>query len=221
MASEINARIAKGENPAEEKRAIPELTLAELWREYLERHAKPHKKPRSLEEDEGLWNRHIKPWQRRRLVDITKKEVATLHARIGEQSGHYAANRMHSLLRHMFNLAIQWELFEGSNPCLGVTRFKEKSRERFIQPNEMPSFIAALYQEPDETLRDVILLLLLTGARKSNVMAMQFEDVDFGGQVWRIPDSKSGETLTLPLVPMATVNPLTPLAFPSSRKRPA
>ena len=57
--------------------------------------------------------------------------------------------------------------------------------------------------EPSETIRDFIYISLLTGARKSNVMAMAWADIDLDAATWTIPDTKSGQPVTLPLVPDA------------------
>jgi integrase len=42
---------------------------------------------------------------------------------------------------------------------------------------------------------------LLTGARRANVQAMRFEEINWSVATWRIPEdkSKSGESMTLPL----------------------
>ncbi len=103
------------------------------------------------------------------------------------------------MLRAMFNRAIAWELWKGDNPAEGVTKFRERSRDRFLQPSELPRFFEAVAQAPRDT-RDFLLLALLTGARRSNVLAMRWEDVRIEEATWRIPQTKTGEALTVPLV---------------------
>ena len=51
-----------------------------------------------------------------------------------------------------------------------------------------------------ELFRDFFLMLLLTGARRANVQAMRWEDISVERTVWRIPETKSGEPVTVPLV---------------------
>jgi len=53
------------------------------------------------------------------------------------------------------------------------------------------------------TSRREVLMCLLTGARRSNVEAMTWEQIDFSLDSWRIPETKNGESLTLPLSPDA------------------
>jgi integrase len=64
----------------------------------------------------------------------------------------------------------------------------------------MKSFFAALAAEPNATLRDLLTTALLTGARKSNVMAMRWDAIDFQTNLWRIPETKSGKPVVVPLV---------------------
>jgi len=205
-ASDLNSRIASGQNPAKAVRAqrhSENATLGELFRRYLEEHALPHKKPKSIKEDKGIFSRYLeRQWAKRRIKNITRNDVAALHLKVGETAGRFAANRLHALLRMLFNLATDWQLHEGPNPCIGVKLFKEPQRSRYIQPDEMPRFLSAVYQE-QETFRDLFLILLLTGARVGNVRAMRFQDVDLNSGLWEIPDTKSSEPLAVPLVPEA------------------
>jgi integrase len=87
------------------------------------------------------------------------------------------------------------------NPCHGVKANRETSRSRFLQPAELGRLLKAVEAE-SATLRDFFLLLLYTGARRSNVQAMKWADANLEQGVWRIAagESKSGEPLALPLV---------------------
>jgi integrase len=209
MAEVKIGKLADGEDIQAEKRAIrKETTLGELFDSYLELYAKPRK--RSWREDEGLWNRYFQPLRNRRLSAITPGDVQSAHGKIGREHGQGAANRAHSLLRKMFNFA-RTRGWRGDNPAVGVLRFKERSRERFMDGEELRQFFAALQAEPDITARDFFLLALLTGARRSNVLAMRWEDIDLSRGLWRIPGekSKNGEDLVVILAPQV-VELLTP-----------
>lgn len=202
----INAAIANGENPNDIKRADrAELTLQGLFDEYLERHSKIFNK--SWRDNEANYNNHLKKWKNRKLSKISNREVQELHRKIGETSGHTMANRVISLLRIMFNKAELWDYFDGKNPTLGIRRYKEKSRARFLQEDEIPKLFQSLAEEPNETIRDYILISLLTGARKSNVLAMRWADITIDENNtegrWLIPETKNGEPHTVPLVKQA------------------
>ncbi len=199
-AEQMNGDIAKGENPAEERRQKRlEGTFKNLFERYLEDHAKPHKQPRSVAEDEANYRRYLSGWAARRLSTITRRDVERLHDELHSEHGVYAANRTLALLSTMFNKAPKWG-WHGENPCKGVKKFPEESRERFLTQDEMPRFVKALAEEPSRDFRDFIMLDLLTGARRSNLLAMRWEEIDFAGAAWRIPRTKGNRSQTIPLV---------------------
>lgn len=197
-ANMVNATIARGNNPNDSKRAErAELTLQDLFDEYLETHSKPHKK--SWRSDEMNYKNHLSHWKNKKLSFISSADVKGLHAKIGKNSGHYQANRVLALLKVMFNKAIDWEMYELANPAQRIKQYKEKSRDRFLQSDELHSFFEAVSAEENETIRDYILISLLTGARRANVLAMKWEEISFDRAEWRIPDTKNGTPHIIPL----------------------
>jgi integrase len=197
-AAELNGAIARGENPASKRRLVrDESTLGELFDTYLEFHAKPYTK--RWKGTQYLFNLHLKAWKLRKISDIRKMDVVALHARIGANSGKYTANRVVEVLSAMFNKAIAWD-WQGVNPAAKVEPFRERQRERFLQPEELHAFAKALNAEANETVRDYIWISLLTGARRANVQAMRWdENLDLQKATWTIPETKSGETVTVTL----------------------
>lgn len=191
------ADLVNGTDVAAVKRARrEEATLKDLFTHWLDNHAKLHKK--TWQEDERQFNKMLKSWHNRHLSTIKKADVAALHTRLGEDNGRYAANRLLALLRAMFNRAGDVG-FDGPNPTKGIKKFKERSRDRFLQPSELPVFFASVQAEPNQTLKDFFLTCLYTGARRSNVEAMRWKDLELDSSTWRIPDTKSGEPVTLHL----------------------
>jgi integrase len=209
-ALEIRTAIAHGEDPAADAEAArKESTFADLATVYMERHARPNK--RSAWQDENTLRRYVPDgWNNRRLSDITRADVARLHARIGEEHGHYAANRTLALLRTMFNLARVWELFKSENPVLGIKQYREQKRERYLSPNELTAVNSALLEEPDWRWRAYFPLALMLGTRKSELLSARWADFDLEARTWRIPETKDGSSHLLPL-PGPTVAILTGL----------
>ncbi|MCT2541079.1 tyrosine-type recombinase/integrase [Sedimentimonas flavescens] len=190
-AMSMKGAIAAGKNPQKERRAIrDEMTFGALFTEYMEKYSKVHK--RSWAYDEREVNKYLSHWFKRRISTIEKAEVERLHAKIGKENGLYQANRLLERIRSIFNKAIDWG-WDGTNPAIGIKKYREKSRERFLQPDEFPRFFVALGNEPNETARDFFMLSLLTGARKSNMLAMVWKDINFTTATWRIPETKNGE----------------------------
>jgi integrase len=120
-------------------------------------------------------------------------------------TGHTAANRALELLRAMYNWAgeARRELFTGTNPAAGHDKYREEQRERFLQPDELAPFFAALAAEPNQDIRDFVIASVLTGARRSNVIAMQWADVDLKRAEWRVrgEQMKNGQPQTITLTP--------------------
>jgi integrase len=188
-AEEMNAAIALGGNPGTERRTVrDEMTLQELFGMFLELYAKVHKK--RWKDDIDIFNLYLSGWKLRKISSIRKMDVVALHTRIGRKHP-YAANRAIELLCSMFNRArTEWE-WTGVNPAAGIKGFPEKKRDRFLQASELPAFFQALAEEPNELIRDFILLCLLTGARRRNVQSMEWSEIDFSRNLWTIPESKS------------------------------
>jgi integrase len=188
--------IFEGKNPAQERRERrQEMTWRELTELYLERHA-PRK--RTAWNDRNMLNRYFEAWRNRRLSSLTRKDVALLHSEIGE-SAKYAANRVVALVRKMFNLAHMWGVYQGENPATGIELFPEEKRDRFVQPYELPKLFEALNEEPNPYVKTAFLVALLTGARRGEVLAMRWDDIDLEQAVWRIPHTKANRPHYLPL----------------------
>nr|WP_080571806.1 site-specific integrase [Orientia tsutsugamushi] len=115
------------------------------------------------------------------------------------KEGKYAtANALLATLRTIFNKAIKWGLIEN-NPTLGIEQHKLQARERRLSYDEMGRFLQVLCGEASPLIRDFALLALYTGARKSNVLEMEWDNIDFERKIWHIPKTKNGKAQNIPL----------------------
>jgi len=196
-ARSIKADLDNGINPNDIDRSRrEEMTFADLFGIYLERHAKLKK--RSWREDQRRYEKHLVNLANKRLSTIGRKHIAAIHSRIGRKHK-ISANRTLSLISSVYGRAIEFGLWEGLNPCRGIKKFPERSRDRFLLAGEMPRFFDALLAEPNTTIRDFFLVSLLTGARKSNVLSMRWKDVDLNEDTWKIQITKNSTPQTIPL----------------------
>lgn len=207
MVMEMNAQASNGIDPADEIRAHrKELTLGEGFGLYLERHAKPHK--RTWQEDERRWKLYLEAGlAKQKLSDISRRDISNLHTQIGQvgRQGHgspYEANRVLALISVVYSKLHEWEITE-KNPVTGIKKFREEKRDRFLKSGELPHFFKALAEINHDYASDFFLLLLLTGARKTNVLEMTWNDIDFKEATWRIPRTKNDDPQTVILVPQA------------------
>jgi integrase len=199
-AVKLNAEFAKGNDPADTKREQrQEMTFAELFQEYLDRYAKAEK--RTWKADVRNFEIHIAgTLGKKKISSIKKADIAALHSKIGK-THRIQANRCLALVSSIFGRAIKLGFWEKLNPCLGIEKFAEHSRERFLNGDELSRLFKALDTEQNQTAVDYILVSLLTGARKSNVLSMRWSEIDFKEAVWKIPGSKTknGDIQTIPL----------------------
>ena len=191
------------------KAILDEDTFDSIFNHWLKEHAKPHKK--SWDEDERRYKLYLEEsFGKKKLSWFTQAKVRTWHRDItkkkkqrgeGTVSG-TTANRALALLSTVFNQTAPDKL----NPCRGVKKFREQSRDRFLQPAELKRFFKALESpETPSNLRDYLLLSIFTGARRSNIMAMRWSDLDTEQCFWRIPadQSKNSEPMSIPLLKAA------------------
>jgi len=197
LAKQKIGEIAGGHDPADDRQARRKsATFGELEQLYLSRHA-IHKK--SASNDVTMFKLHLSAWRPRKLSTITKADVSTRHAEMGATGSTTNANRMLALVRCMFTLAHDWGLHPGPNPASRMKMFKEVSRDRFVSPDELPRLWTALTHEPNPFVRGAFFVGLFTGARRSEVLSMQWADLDLQQSLWRIPVTKAGRPHYIPL----------------------
>jgi integrase len=187
-----------GINPASEWGSVKgDMTLGVFFDLHYLEHAKVHK--RSWKQDEDNFNRQLSGLKHKPLGAIKQQDIETLHQKITKASGSYIANRMLALISTVFNHAIQKHRWKGENPAYGIEKNKEQSRDRFLSGDELARFFKAVMDEPNEIARCFFLLSLFCGQRRSNVLAMRWDQIDFSNGLWLIPMTKNGESQTVSL----------------------
>ena len=202
LAARINAEIEEGANPAEVKRAHKgEPTFAELFKEYGERHGN---KKRSWNTDQSIYCNHLEtPLASRKLSTITREAISRLLSdleRTGKSGG--TVNNVRALISSIFSRSIEWG-YVSVNPVVGIKTRPKVKRDRFLQSDELPRFFQALAEEANATLRDFILMALLTGARRTNILEMRWSEINLKESVWRIPRTKNSTPQNVTLSPEA------------------
>jgi integrase len=192
------AEVERGSDPADARdSARKSPTFADVADRYLSEHATVKKKPRSIKEDRRLLENIILPaLGARKLQDITRSDIARFHH--SQKATPYQANRALALLSKLFNLSEKWGLrTDGSNPCRHIDKFKEVKRERYLTHEEISrlgAVLSTLETENQELPQAIaaIRLLILTGARLSEILTLRWDYVDIEQQEIRLPDSKTG-----------------------------
>ena len=200
----INSLMAQGINPNTDVRALKtETTLIELFDDFLE-HRRNRKGAYLSEKTKNnyfsSYNLYLSKWSNRQLSFFKDTDFDKLHTEIGKQH-HHAANAVIALASSLFGYATDCKLFKGTNPALGIKKFPEPPRARFLQADELPAFFKSLAEESNDITRDFFLISLLTGARRSNVLCMEWDQIHFERAEWHIPKTKNSESQTITLTP--------------------
>jgi len=200
-AKDRKADVRRGGDPFAENQATRDApTMTTLWDRY-QRHVKKQR-PGTQTGYEALWRNHIEPALGRKAVsEVSFDHCDRLHSRI---AGPIAGNRALVILSGMFALAIKLG-WRTDNPVVGVERNEETERQRYLSDKEMTRLAAALAAYRDQEAADAIRLLLLTGARKNELLSATWPQFDLEAAVWSKPASamKGRRPHTVPLSPMA------------------
>ena len=174
-----------------------------LVSEFIERHLRPRRK--RPEWAEQILAKHVLPeWSGRDARAIKPREVIALLDGIVASGRRVMANRCASLLGQMFKFGIHRQIVELSPvQLLFQPGGEEKSRDRVLEDAELAVLLknGARYAR----LSHVVTLLLLTGARRGELAAARWADVDLAERVWTIPpeNSKTGVAMLVPLTDWA------------------
>jgi len=196
IAKEMLGRVAKGDNPAEE-RAIHRgaATVADVCERFMTEYVPIHCKETTTNEYRRSVDMFIKPViGTRKVPDIIRTDIAKLHHDLRDKP--YQANRTLGVLSVIFNQCEIWGLRpDGSNPCRHVKKYTEKKRERFLSEEELKR----LWETLDECERDgsesaaacnAYRLLILTGCRLGEIQTLKWAYIKEDGIY--LPDSKTG-----------------------------
>lgn len=178
-------KVHKHDPRAERAALLSAPRVSDLCNYYIEMHL-PEKRAASAADDRTMIAKIIKPKIGAELVGtIDKQRVVALHRSL--KSTPYRANRVLSLLSKMFSMAVEDLKWCTSNPATGVKRNAEEKRERYLSGDEIARLTQALADYGDQSIANIVRLLLLTGARRGEVLQAQWAQFDLGTGVWVKP----------------------------------
>lgn len=214
-ARHILGMIARGTNPndADKARKARGVTLAQAFEDYLK--ARSDLKPTTVRDYRRITQTALADWQDKPLVAITKDMVEQRHRELGANSP-AQANLTMRFLRALMNFAAgRYEDSQGQalitdNPTkrLSQTRawYRVARRQTVIKRHELAPWFQAVMEQANneksdkrETIRDYLLLLILTGLRREEAASLAWTNVDMKGRTLTVEDTKNHEDHTLPL----------------------
>jgi integrase len=187
-ASQLKSKVQHDQaDPMNDRRADrAALTMKDLAARYEEKHL-PKKRPSSQSSDKMMIERLILPALRnRRVSDVQFEDVDNLHRKVTLAGSPVRANRVVALLSKMFSLAIAWHM-RSDNPARGIQRNQEERRQRYLSPDELRRLSLALAKGRQSA--NAVRLLLLTGARRGEVLGATWDQFDLDNGVWTKPSA--------------------------------
>jgi len=217
-AREVLGKVDKGADPSADRNAKrKDLTVADLVDHYLVEgpKARPQKKASSWEMDGSALRRHVIPLLgRRHLSTLTKPDIEGFQHDVTKgqtkadertksrgraivKGGPAAAARATAVLSAMLSWAAERRPpLLATNPAKGVKLNKPRKRERYLSADELgrlgDAMAGAERHGVNSSALDIIRLLLLTGARRTEIASLRWGDVDFERGALRLADSKTG-----------------------------
>lgn len=200
-AKRLRSEVVLGGNPAgqkEVKKAIP--TYASLADQHIA-HAKSYL--RAPGNTESVLKRHVVPrWGKLRLDEIKSQDIgAWLTDLAGKGLAPATIEKIRVTFSRSFELGRQWNVPGAAiNPVRNVPRRRfSNARERFLTAADAARLFKALEVSDNTQLKSIVGLLLLTGARKTELLTAQWQHVDLERRAWFIPTTKTGKPRHVPL----------------------
>ena len=157
---------------------------------------------RSYSCDVSLLNNHVLPFfGDKQLHELTKSDLVDFinTRRATHKPG--TINRVIILMRYIYNLALKWETPGVDKNRVSGTPLLEESnkKERFLTSEEVDRLIYCIKISRNPMLKYIAPGLILTGARKQELLKSRWMDFDFDTKIWRIPMSKSDKARHVPI----------------------
>jgi integrase len=191
---EIEARLIKGEYSIEDDQHKETITFEEFCSEYM-KYSKACKKPQTHRRDISIVNNLLRTFRNKPINGITAHDLEKYKmTRIGEAEP-ATVNRELTGIKHMFNKAVEWQYLKN-NPLLIIKLLKEPpGRVRYLIEEEIEKLVTACADH----LRPIVIIALHTGLRKSEILNLNWLDVDMANNVITVRKSKNNETRIIPI----------------------
>lgn len=190
-----DARLDASRSSALDEGAAKALTFARFALDHYLPHVRMNK--RSWRTDEAILRNHLLPvLGPLPLEAVTVRDVRALqHGFVAAGAAAGTVNRRLVLLSYLYTCAARWGMVEeGVNPVRRVEALPDHgARERYLSAEESRRLLVELAAEPNRGVASLVLLLLYTGARRSEIACARWQDIDLERSLLRVPIAKSGK----------------------------
>jgi integrase len=194
----ILGEIDRGRDPATKRDTEGKApTMSKAAQRFLKEEIDAKRRSTTAAYYRDLWERLSEPMMGKlRVTDVQFRDVADFHYRLRQTP--VTANRAVLFLSSFFSWCERHGLRDkNTNPAVGVEKFKEKSRERFLSARELGRLgIALARAERKQTETPWVLaairLLIFTGMRRNEVLGLRWQHVNTDRAMLSLPESKTG-----------------------------
>tara|TARA_B110000090_G_scaffold121928_1_gene135220 strand:- start:803 stop:1762 length:960 start_codon:yes stop_codon:yes gene_type:complete len=188
-----------------EKSALTMANKAIVFGDFFDQKFYPFAKAtkRRSQLDLYVFDKHIRPsFGKKLLTDINSEDLdAWMTRQLDDGYKPATINKHSSMLNRMLNIAVQWAYLD-KNPFKGVVIKKLPTGDhiqRFLTLAEIKSLLSACKRSTHPYLHLFVKLLLLTGARKSELRLAKWTSIDEQKGELFVAVSKSGRSRTIVL----------------------
>ena len=185
-------------SPQKEK---PLITFLEFYNSYYLPYIKAHIK--SYETNISVFKNHIlKDLSNTSMADLKKLDIKRLHNEMItiKNLSRATANKFLIFLSSAYKLANEFELLNSYNPCRGIKEFElNNQRQIFLTQSQTKRLLNEVNKSSNIHLKYIVPMLLLSGARKREVLDAKWCDFDNINNLWTIPLTKNGKKRILPI----------------------
>ncbi|WP_396594852.1 tyrosine-type recombinase/integrase [Brevundimonas sp. R86498] len=199
-AQQLRSEVVMGGDPGAAKavkRATPLYKdLADMHLEHARQNLK------SFLDVEAIMRLHLLPKLGRMPVNEIDSRVVGQLLASKRASGLAPATveKIRVTLGRSFELGTRWSVPGTSrNPTKGLGKPVQNAREFFLTPEQAERLRHAASTSDNPQLQHIVGLLLLTGARKRELLDAKWEHIDLDRQTWLIPTTKNGKPRYVPL----------------------
>lgn len=160
----------------------------EVATRYLE-YQKARLTPKAYTREDGIVKNHLNQTFNCPLASIRRVDIQRYITKRNSEASAYSVQKELNVLKHMFRLAVEWEIIPVS-PAQGVKTPKAPAgRVRYLQPTELH----ALLEICPDWLRPIVALAVCTGMRRGEIVGLRWFDVDLAHNRIMLPQTKNGD----------------------------
>lgn len=153
------------------------VTFVDNWKENF---AKDNLDVATMEKYEGSLKHIVAYFENYRISDIQPLHIVNFYKN-EQKNKRRSLETKHKIFNSLFNMAITWKVIDKSNnpmKDLKVTKDVKKQISDFYRPHEIPTLLELL-QEHTEEQQVMVLLALMCGLRRGEVVGITTDACDF------------------------------------------